>query len=1006
MRNHPILARKLVFTLLFWGGLLLEGHLCLGQKHDWPMYFDHLTISEGLSHNTVHCLLQDQYGYIWIGTQNGLNQYDGYGFEVFRSNGEAPGRDGFIGKSITALFEDRAGNLWIGTSSQGINVRRKHQNRFENFQSDTAFTYIKGFEITSFYEDQAGYIWISTLNGGLIKYHPKSGTSQHFTSDNNHLFSNAVFDVVEDQQGTIWVATAGLGVNYLTEGDQFALVEGSPTGQGNLAGFRKTLFLDDDHLWLGTEGSGLYQIAIPSHEITHFPQTNDTNGLSSNTVRDIFKSTDGHLYLATDGGGLSVYGENSGVFTTYNYQVDDKTALNSNALFCFLEDRTGNLWIGTYNGGINIFKPHKTWFDFYSPAFGKGKELANKSILAIHQSDQGKIWVGTDGGGLNWFDQANHRFQLPAFNQSSQNPNSLAGNVIKTLFEDRQGRLWIGLFGVGMDVYDPSTQSILHTGEPNGAPASLTNTNVWSLAERKDGTLWIGTIGSGLHVYDPNTKHVTVHSFDPNRPEGLLEITIMTVFVDQGDQVWIGMADKGLSTWDDDKQSFIHYQHQIDDTASLSNDEVRSIFQDSQGNLWIGTEGGGLNRWLGDGQFERIDTEDGLIANSVMGITEDHEGMIWISTFEGISRFDPQHKTFRNFGFHEGHNANQFNQMAIVTAKDGQLLFGGINGLNAIRPAQIKDKVAQSPILFTDFKVFNTSVPIGHLEDGRTILSDPIEIADQVSLKYYDNSFSFSFATIDYTNPLENQFSYKMEGFDDQWQETSSGQHSVTYTNLDPGRYTFKVKNLEYLTQVAIFIEPPFWKTIWFRTLVTLLLIGLSLGGIYFVIQRREAAHKRQILEANSEILRLKNEKLADEIAAKNSKLMFSSVQMAHKNEMLTTIKNEVTDLEVAHDAKYLGLMRMLDKELKSENYWKEFNLYFNQVDNNFGHSLREKHPGLTQNDMRICALIRINLTTKEIASLLNISSRAVEQSRYRLKKRLGLSKEESLSAYIINFKS
>jgi DNA-binding CsgD family transcriptional regulator len=262
-----------------------------------------------------------------------------------------------------------------------------------------------------------------------------------------------------------------------------------------------------------------------------------------------------------------------------------------------------------------------------------------------------------------------------------------------------------------------------------------------------------------------------------------------------------------------------------------------------------------------------------------------------------------------------------------------------------------------------------------------------------------DQSFSIGFIAIDYTNPLENEFSYKMEGFNEQWQLTSSGEHSASYTNLDPGDYVFKVRHSGKEAAIKVHIKPPFWQTLWFRALLIIFFAGLLVTGIFFLIKRREAAHKQQLLK-------LQNEKLATELEAKNSKLMFSAVQMAHKNEILTDVKKDLQALDETPGTKLRQLVRKLDRELMSEDYWEEFNVYFNQVDQHFIKAILEEHPELTQNDLRLCSLLRINLSTKEIASLLNISNRGVEQSRYRLKKRLGLGTEDDLSRYITMFNS
>ncbi|MGB0932054.1 MAG: ligand-binding sensor domain-containing protein, partial [Chitinophagales bacterium] len=798
------------------------------QNGDAPrMYFDHLTIQEGLSHNTVHCLLQDQYGYIWIGTQNGLNKYDGYDFEVYRSNDESKPSNGFVGKIISSLYEDREGNLWVGTRKHGINLRRNLQGRFSNHQSDSAFAAIRGHEISNFFEDKAGNIWISSVGGGVLKYNLNTQQSEHFNRAKNKLYSDFAFDVIEDNKGRIWVATAGAGLNLLKEDGQFTLVNVNLPNAPNMDSYRKTLYLDSEFLWVGTEGTGLYRMNLEDQSFVHFPKGKGEKNVNSNGIRDMHRAEDRRLFIATDGGGLNIYNPTTDQITQHTYNANNNTALNSNALLCFLEDQTGNIWIGTYNGGINILKANKTRFEVFRPVLGQGEDLAHRSILSLHQSQDGKIWVGTDGGGFSWFNPKDHHFSNSFFTYNPSKPQFIGGNVVKTIFEDSQDRLWLGVFAQPCNIYNPKTETF-QVFDPQNQPYFSVGASAWSIAEQKDGTIWIGTIGDGLQIINPITQKVIVFGSNEENMRGLAQKNIIVVFVDKDDQVWVGTADKGLNLWKSDEQRFSHFKHDASDSLSLSDNEIRAIFQDNTGTIWIGTEGGGLNRWLGGGKFEHITKEDGLIANSVMGITEDRDGLIWVSTFEGISRLNPTTNTTHNFDFHRGQNHNQFNQMAILTAEDGRLFFGGINGLNAIYPNQVVEDDADFDILFTDFKIFNESVPIGKLPNRPTILEQPIEVTERVNLQYYDNSFSIDFAVMDYTNSLENTFEYKMEGFDEKWRTVAVSQHSASYTNLDPDSYTFKVRHRGNESSIEVYIAPPFWERWWFKILTFLLLVGLA----------------------------------------------------------------------------------------------------------------------------------------------------------------------------------
>lgn len=997
--NHSFTSKGVRFLRILLG-LSCWLHMTtslLGQRMNQPIHFDQLTIQNKLSHNTVRCLLQDRHGYVWIGTQNGLNKYDGYSFEVYRTDQQT----GFRGKSITALLEDHSGTLWIGTAREGINILPPSREAFINLQLDSAFMSVKGFGISSIHEDRQGMIWITTVGAGVVRYDPVAQTSRTFTSENSGLSSNLTFDVAEDRNGNIWVAAAGLGINFLEASDTFSLKPVWSPQHENLAGYQKKLLVDGDFLWIGTEGTGLYRLGIDDGTITQYSNsTSGYSGLSSNGITDLYKVPGDKLFIATNGGGLNILDLQSDSIDRYNSISEDPTSLNSNALLCFMEDRSGNLWIGTYNGGINIYKPGKTRFGFLSPYSSQGQRAENWSVLALTQLQDGTILGGTDGQGLVQISQFEP--STSGLNLSSHPFNSrLPGTVVKAIHEDQRGRIWIGMFSEGLTCLDPSSQVFNTYRHEFWNSESLGGDNVWSISEDQSGKIWLGTLGGGLSTWDPQHQQFKTYRPDPTDPASITDANVMVVKVDQAGRVWVGTMDQGLDLWLGSDQGFQHFKHDPNDSLSLSDNEIRAIYEDQGGNIWIGTEGGSLNKWNEDGTFERIEGLHGLSGSSIMSITEDSHHNLWLSTYEGITCFNPTSQQVSSFGFRKERINNQFNQMAGLTAADGQVLFGGIKGLHSIYPSEVRENACCPQIILTKFTLFNKDITAGVQEDGRIFLRDPIETASEISLKYIDNSFSFSFASTDFDHPEQNRFFYKMEGFDREWTETEEGQHQAFYTNLEPGTYRFRIRLRGQEKAINLRITPPFWQQSWFRLLTIIMGLGLAFGGIYFVITRRETAFRRQALEARSEILRLQNEKLASEVEAANAKLVYSSAQMAHKNEILTQVKDQIQQSRKDQESTPRRLVRMLDQELQGENYWKEFNLYFNEVDKEFIQILSARHPGLTSNDLRLCALIRLGLTTKEIASLLNISVRGVEQGRYRLKKRLELNQDQPLLKYI-----
>ena len=968
-------------------------------------FFESITIDNGLPHSTVYRIIQDKKGFIWMGTQRGLIRYDGYECRLFGQT--QPNSPGFSGKSVHALYEDKKGNLWIGTHSGDLCIRAANTGKIQYLTDTTTFKVLIDKRIQSIFEDNLGKIWIGTLDDGLIVYDPKIKTTTHYNQESSQLSNNAVFAFAQDKSGRIWVATAGEGINYFDAAtNSFKQIYADVP---NLNGYQKTLLLDSkDNLWIGSDGTGLYQMSLMNNHFRHF----DTqNGLNNNAVMGLAMTEDHRLLIATDGGGLTIFDPETDTFMAYKNINSKSGRLNTNALYNVCIDRDDNVWLATYNGGVNVHKAHLTRFEYFTHTGNNANELSNRSVLGLCQTTDGNIWLGTDGGGLNVFDRNTNRFSVIT------NPNKVPNTVVKTIFEDNQKRLWLGYFNGGLAFYDRKNGSFKHYLSNPADPLSISNNSVWSIATDSSGKLWIGTVGKGVNLFDPKTGKFQPFLSHENDPSSISNDGIMVIYADRKDNIWIGTEHSGLNLYNRDKNNFIRFQHNTNAPFSISSNYIRAIFEDSRGRLWIATEGGGLNLWLGEGKFKHYTAHDGLISDALMGISEDRDGFLWLSAFEGISRFDTDKNRFQNFRFNKTANgmSNQFNQSAVLRTHEGEMLFGGINGLSVIKPEIISPNNIRPTIVLTDFKVFDISVAAGILPNGRHIFEGDISEVQNIHLSYLDNAFSIAYSALDYTEPSRNQYAFKMEGFDKDWRFSNAEQRLVTYTNLDAGTYTFRVRGTNSSSEwsdkeatVKMTIAPPFWKTIWFRLLMFLITFGISVLAFRIYIERRETILHQRVLESEQAVLTLQNEKLETEIETKNNELMSTAIQMAHKNELLSGIKDNLEDIKTATETERLkslrSLKRTLETEIENKETWDQFLLYFNQVNRDFISKLQTKHPNLTQNDLRMCALTRLNMSNREMATLLNISITGVEKSRYRLKKRLDLTVDDDLSRYLMTF--
>ncbi|WNJ20877.1 two-component regulator propeller domain-containing protein [Pontibacter sp. G13] len=991
--------------------LLMLGQAIALQSQSIPYRstFKHLTVDHGLSHSTVHALLQDQDGFVWVGTRFGLNRYDGYSFETFLPDTTVSGS--IHRHSVQTLMEDRVGNIWVGHQTGGISVWDKKTGQFHSFPFHPNETVDwSTIHVRDIFEDSQGNIWIGTIGGGALMFDSDYTLQAHLCTychlPGKTLANDFVFDFLEDSMGNIWIGTAESGLHLYDPNSQ--TVE-NLTGfdEGMLAGYGKTMLMGPSgSLWIGTSGSGLYKFNPSSRQIEQvFRQTPNASGLSHDLITDMQLDAHGNLLIATDGGGFNMLHLQTQTWSHLRYEPGVPGSLNSDALYCLLVDRLGNYWMGSFDGGINILPSTGSPFDTdrqYGVEWAKGL----RSVLSLALDSAGMVWMGTDGGGLFSLNTSQIPYQL------EPHPNRLDVPVITCLHSDQKGGMWVGSFARGlryMNLHTRTTTSFTHHSQDSH---SLVHDNVWDLAHTSDGTLWIGTLGGGVDFLPPN--ETTFHHI-PIGKNGLSDVQILDLLLDKPEQnLWVATERGGLNRIHLKDLSITQYRHDPLDSTSLSSDRLRCLFEGSDGTLWVGTEFSGLNAFSPQtGRFRRFGTSSNFPSNMINSITETEDGAMWISTQAGIVRWDSQTNSIEDVGIDPFLENNQYNPRAILKLpNDKRLILGGTNGYSILHTDLQRVDTARLQVLLTGMILSNQRVSQG-IQAERIIISGPLNDSDtRIQLSWRDRGITFEFATNELVHSEKVQFQYRLGNYERAWTTLPVGQRTIKYASLRPGSYQLELRARNSHStfppqtyQWALEVAPPFWQTWWFRILIVLALLSVGYGVNRFLLNRQKTKFREQALEAEQEILKLKNSALEKDVSHKQSQLSASLLQTAHKNKLLNDFKRELKSIdptETAEANKILkSILREINHELKQEDYWAQFQLVFDQTHQSFIEHLQKVHPKLSNHEKRLCCFIRMKLANREIASILNITINGVEQGKYRLKKKLHLDKSDSLNDYI-----
>ncbi|MCF2518738.1 hybrid sensor histidine kinase/response regulator [Dyadobacter sp. CY351] len=798
--------------------------------------FNHLTTNEGLAQSHVSAILKDREGFMWFGTEDGLNKYDSYVFTHYKH--DVYDKSSISDSYIQDLLEDKQGNLWVATSN-GLDRFDRTKNGFVHYITQ---------DINDLFEDSKSRIWLAT-KVGLFVFYPNKKRFRLLLNAGQTKGSrtrNPVYRIEENSDGSLWAGTEK-GLFQITIGDDsytsrrvdINCVQCAP------APAIRALRMDrEGHLWIGTKGSGLFRYNLKDRSFRNFlHKPSDKNSVAHNDILSILQTKDGKLWIGTENGGISVF-DGKGQFETYEHRANEPTTLSNNSVYAIYQDNAENTWVGTYAGGVDMLPKFGEKFLSYRHIQGDPNSLTDNVVLALCGDSSGeRIWIGTDGGGLNVFDHRNNTFA--SYRHDPKNKNSISNDFVISIVQVSTDVLALGFHDGGFDLFNTKTGIAEHHLPNPRDPNSLSIADVNNLFKDKDGNLWIGTWGGGLNYYNVKSKQFRQYRTDPDDRTSISSDIVTCVFQDETGAIWVGTYN-GLNKLDSTGRYFTQYQQNPKDISFLSHNKVQCIREADGGNLWIGTVGGGLNYFDTHTQtFKAFTEKDGLASNVVFAMLKDLHKNLWLSTNKGISRFNIAGKNFRNFGVRDGLQSNEFRDNSCFVTADGQMFFGGVNGFSTFHPDSIQYNTFVPPVYLTSFQIFNKPVSVG---DKSGILKSDISGTKSITLSYKQSVITFGFASLSYIIPEKNQYAYKLEGFDPYWSYVGE-KRTATYTNLDPGTYTFRFRasNNDGVWNmkgnfVTITITPPFWLTWWFRLISV---IGIA-ALLIFIYKLRTQSNRRQ----------------------------------------------------------------------------------------------------------------------------------------------------------------